>query len=167
MEEKRAQSSPLSTCANFLATGFYSGLCPKAPGTAGTVVAMLLVFVAHWTYPQATLQIILPLAIATTLLGILSANYLCRIGFYGESKDPKQIVIDEFAGYFVALIGLDLSPTILVLAFFWFRVFDILKPPPVSTAEKLPLGYGIVLDDVVAGIYAAFAVRITLLIIGG
>lgn len=146
--------------AHCFATGFYSGYFPWAPGTAGTITALILLFALHGFFPQAMEPSFgVALAATVTLLGIVSANYVCRSGHFGANKDPKQIVIDEFAGFYVAVIALD-SITALTLAFVWFRVFDILKPPPVRNLEKLPEGYGIILDDVAAGLFAAVVTRI-------
>ena len=72
----------------------------------------------------------------------------------------KKIVIDEFAGYFVTIIGGGVDLLSLTVAFVAFRIFDIGKPPPVKQVERLPKGSGVVVDDVVAGIYANLAVLV-------
>ena len=103
------------------------------------------------------------LALFTTALGIFTADRVFRSGLYGEGReDPQQIVIDEFAGYFVTIIGLPHTTTGLVVGFVLFRLFDIAKPPPIRKVEDLPGGWGIVLDDVMAGVYANLAARLLL-----
>lgn len=163
-ESARGQALRIAL-ANFIATGCYSGYSPWAPGTAGTLTSLVLLFLLYNVFPAAdSLFTSISLAVLTCIIGIYSANILCRIQHYGETKDPKQIVVDEFAGYFVAVVGLGADLSVLITAFVWFRIFDIVKPPPIRRIEQLPLGYGIVLDDVVAGIYAAIATRATLLL---
>lgn len=146
----------LEHACDFFATGFYSGRLPVAPGTWGSAAAMLLA----WLMAQSgmvfnSISLMVLVAVAVTLLGILTANVVCRRGFYGERRqDPGEIVIDEFAGYFVSIIGTQGTVTELLIAFFLFRIFDIAKPWPVRNLEKYPDGYGIMLDDVMAGVYA-------------
>ncbi len=150
--------------ANFFATGFYSGYCPVAPGTAGTLTATVLAGLFYYLIPSlATPFSGILLALFTIIIGIIAANAICDSGCYGEEvKDPQQIVIDEFAGYFVAIIGLEGRLMPMIIAFFCFRLFDITKPPPVRQLENLPRGYGIMLDDVMAGVYAAVLCRAAL-----
>ncbi|HQH25783.1 MAG TPA: phosphatidylglycerophosphatase A [Oligoflexia bacterium] len=150
--------------ANFAATGFYSGYWPWASGTAGSLAAAVLAyFLLNYVPVTASLSGGICLAAAFTLLGVYSANIVCDAGLYGpENKDPKQIVIDEFAGYFVTIIGLGGGIPELAAAFIAFRIFDIIKPPPARQMEQLPRGYGIVLDDIFAGAYAAAGARVLL-----
>lgn len=152
---------------DFIATGFYSGLSPFAPGTAGTLAALILVYLLYCLFPNIiSLSTSSLLAVFIIIIGIISANAVCKSKRYGESGDPKQIVIDEFAGYFVSIVGLSPQLSTLLIAFVWFRLFDIIKPPPIRKIEQLTGGYGIVLDDVIAGIYAAIATRGVLYLTG-
>lgn len=145
----------LAAC-HFLATGFYSGLAPKAPGTAGTLAAALLYLLTIRLLgldPSGGAVAVLSLAVF--FIGVAAANRLQRSRYYGaETKDPQCIVIDEFAGYFVTLAGHGNSTWTIFLAFVAFRLFDITKPPPIRRIEKLPLGWGIMADDMFAGVYA-------------
>jgi len=88
---------------------------------------------------------------------------ICTIvGFWAAAEaekvignhDPKQIVIDEWAGMAVSLIGVPPRLSSYIVAFILFRIFDVIKPPPARQMEKIPGGYGIVLDDVFAGLYS-------------
>lgn len=72
-----------------------------------------------------------------------------------RSKDPDFVVIDEVAGQLVSLLGVPLSGVSVLTAFVLFRVFDIVKPPPVRQLERLPAGIGIMFDDLAAGLYAS------------
>ena len=154
--------------ANFIATGFYSGYCPKAPGTAGSVAAFGLIFLLYSLAPTlATFQFGLILAITTSIVGIISSNIVCDSGRYGkDKKDPQQIVIDEFAGYFISIIGLPPKILPLLLGLACFRLFDISKLPPIKRLESFPRGYGIMFDDMLAGVYAACLARLILQLIG-
>jgi phosphatidylglycerophosphatase A len=91
------------------------------------------------------------LAILVTLIGIPAATQVSRA--YAR-KDPQFVVVDEVAGQLIALIAVPLQWKTFLASFILFRVFDILKPPPVRQLERLPEGTGIVLDDVAAGLYA-------------
>ena len=146
----------------FLATGFYSGYAPKAPGTAGTAVMAVLCWIAFQLWPDAAQwPVLVIITAAVFVLGVLTANRVVDSGIFvsdpadaRQAKDPKQVVIDEFAGYLVTLVGMGRSPGMLVAAFFAFRFFDILKPFPVNRVQKLKGGAGVVVDDLVAGVFA-------------
>jgi phosphatidylglycerophosphatase A len=99
------------------------------------------------------------LAIVVTLIGIPAATQVARAS---GKKDPSFVVIDEVAGQLIALIAVPLAWKTFLAGFILFRVFDILKPPPVRQLERLPKGTGIVLDDVAAGIYALVVMQLLL-----
>jgi phosphatidylglycerophosphatase A len=105
----------------------------------------------------------MPIAIAAallvTLVGIPAATQVARAS---ETKDPQFVVIDEVAGQLIALIAVPLAWKTFLAGFIFFRIFDILKPPPVRQLEKLPEGTGIVLDDVAAGFYALLVMQLLL-----
>ncbi|MFT4571837.1 MAG: phosphatidylglycerophosphatase A [Hyphomicrobiaceae bacterium] len=156
-----AGRSSLDEIARFLGTGAYSGYSPVAPGTAGTVVAVpLLVGLLALVGTSASAWI--GLLIITTAVAIWSAER-CSVLF--ELKDPGLVVSDEIAGFFVTMAFLPVTPISLVVGFFAFRFFDIVKPAPARQAEALPGGFGIVLDDLVAGVYANLTVRAVLAIL--
>jgi len=137
-----------------LATWFGSGLSPKAPGTCGTIAA--LPFAAAITYFAGPWG----LAVASVLvffIGWLASNRYMEIS--GSGHDPGEIVIDEVAGVWIALLPAGLNPIGFLVGFILFRVFDILKPWPIGWLdEKVGGGLGVMLDDVAAGIVAAIGV---------
>ena len=130
--------------AEMLATCGYLGRIPPAPGTLGAA-AGLGVFLLTRSLP-GWLQLLYLLA--AILLGTWAAARHARA--LGE-KDPGSVVVDEFAGMWLALVGTDPSLTLALLAFVGFRVLDIFKPPPVRQSERLPGGIGIMADDLLAG----------------
>lgn len=147
--------------ARFVATGGWSGLSPIMPGTAGSVVAFLLsLAIFRITASTSHITVGVILAVLCSVVGVLSCSYLLRSSRYdSDDHDPQEFVIDEFAGYFVTVTGLSESSVHLLVGLICFRIFDILKPPPVCTVEHLPGAWGIMLDDIVAGIYATILAR--------
>jgi phosphatidylglycerophosphatase A len=101
--------------------------------------------------PSLRTPLAVTLAVTVVLIGIPAAT---RVARGTRIKDPQFAVIDEVAGQLVALIAVPLGWKSFLAGFILFRVFDILKPPPVRQLEALPEGAGIVLDDVAAGLYA-------------
>ena len=97
------------------------------------------------------------LCIFSVILGIPTST---RVAQAWGKKDPSFVVIDEVAGQILPLIGAPIAWKSLLAAFLLFRVFDILKPPPVRQLERLPEGAGIVLDDVGAGLYALIIMQL-------
>jgi phosphatidylglycerophosphatase A len=138
----------MPTIARVIATWFGCGRSPVAPGTVGTLGALPLWFAVRGGGPKA----VLVTAAAMTLIGVWAAGV-----FAAErgAKDPQEVVVDEVAGVLVALTAAPPSFAGTALAVVLFRVFDITKPFPTRHAEQLPGGWGIVLDDVVAGMQAA------------
>ncbi|MBI2608192.1 MAG: phosphatidylglycerophosphatase A [Deltaproteobacteria bacterium] len=146
-----------------LATGLRSGDLPKAPGTWGTLVSLLLVL---FVVPE--LLSISPFLYVLTLLTfiVLSMWIADKAEKLLEQKDAPRIVIDEMAGFLVATFYLPTTWWVILLAFILFRAGDILKPFPVRWCqENLKGGVGIVFDDVVAGIYTCLLLHIVLLIL--
>ena len=138
----------LRTPAGFLAFGFGSGLAPRAPGTAGTLAALPLA-IALKLLPATIFWLAL---LATFVLGI----YLCevtarRLG----GEDPGGVVWDEMVGFWLTVALLPLQWQWFLAAFVLFRAFDILKPWPIRWLERrFHGGLGIMLDDVMAALYA-------------
>lgn len=139
-----------------LASGFYSGLVPIAPGTAGTIVALILAFL--WLQKYNTVGFLLVFILIGG--GVIISHWAEEI--YGE-KDSPRIVIDEWAGYFVAMLGLGVN--MLIPAFILFRIFDIVKPFPIKNLQQLHGGIGIMLDDVLAGVMANLLIKLILFFI--
>ena len=145
----------------FIATGAGSGYVPLAPGTAGAAVGTLIFVLGLRSLPAPLYLLTLVAAIA---LAIWASD--AAIPLFG-SKDPRQVTIDELVGVLTALALLPRSTSpgndhlLVFLGFLFFRIFDILKPPPVRNIERAaPGGLGIVLDDVAAGLYANLSLRI-------
>jgi phosphatidylglycerophosphatase A len=141
--------------ALILSAWFGAGLLPLAPGTWGTLFGLPLVGLMSRLsvfYAGAFLGLFVVLAIWS--------SHSCREWF--QEDDPSEIVIDEVAGLLLALFLLPLSGVGLFGGFLLFRVFDILKPFPIGRVEKLRGGFGIVADDLVAGLYANLCLRLIL-----
>jgi phosphatidylglycerophosphatase A len=152
-----------SRVAMLIATFFGAGRMRPGPGTWGSAAAVLLwAAIAHQLSPSFRMPAVIAFATCATLIGIPAAT---RVARDTGGKDPQFVVIDEVAGQLIALIAVPLTWKSFLAGFILFRAFDIVKPPPVRQLEALPEGYGIVLDDVMAGIYA-FAVVHLLLVFG-
>lgn len=130
-----------------IATGLYSGYLPKAPGTWGSAVGLLLYYFLH----AVTLPTYLVTVGVLLVLGFFTAGAAEKIL---DRKDPGCVVIDEIVGLLITLTGAPPSPLAWLLGFGLFRFFDIVKPFPVRWIDKkIQGGVGIMLDDVVAGVY--------------
>lgn len=130
-----------------LATWFGCGLSPVAPGTVGTLGALPLYLLVRGGGPVALVAV----AVAVTAIGIWASNAV--VLDLGE-KDPQRIVIDEVAGVLCALAAAPPTWAGVTLAVLLFRLFDITKPFPARRAERLPGGWGVMVDDLVAGAWA-------------
>ncbi len=139
----------VSAVAWTLGTWFGCGRVPKAPGTAGTVGAIPLYLLLART-GRAGVGIA---AMVATFVGVWAASVIAK---QLRSKDPQVVVIDEVAGFLVTMVPVHTVSWQAVLSgFVLFRLLDSLKPWPIRRAEKLPGGWGIVLDDVAAGVFGA------------
>jgi phosphatidylglycerophosphatase A len=137
-----------------IGTFFGAGLLKPGPGTYGSIAAVLLWFIAGHVFQATALALAIGTAVAAvavTLIGIPAATIVAR-----ESglEDPGHVVIDEVAGQLIALIAIPADWRRVLLSLLLFRLFDIVKPPPVRQLERLPEGTGIMLDDVAAGLLA-------------
>ena len=141
---------------HLLSFGFGSGLSPVAPGTAGTLAAIPVYLLLSRLSPAGYLL--------ATLASIAVGVYLCqRTSRALGVHDHAAIVWDEFAGFFISMMFVPVSPLNVVVGFCLFRLFDIVKPWPASVIDtRLRGGLGVMLDDVVAGIYAAILMQIYL-----
>lgn len=145
---KPSASAILKKPAVLLACGLGSGLMPKAPGTFGTLAAIPLYLVMQ---PLGLLNYLL-LTAAFFVLGIWLCHQAIKVF---ERDDPSEVVWDEVVGFLITMIAAPAGWQWLLLGFVLFRIFDIWKPWPVSLADqKLHGGLGIMLDDVIAGVYA-------------
>jgi len=141
-----------------LATGAGAGYIPRAPGTAGTLVAIPLSLLLNRLAADSLPLALLTLA-AVIAVGFWSADRAEAI--FGE-KDAPRIVIDEIAGFMLANFAAPESVSAIIAAFILFRFFDIIKPYPARRAERMPGGIGVVMDDLVAGVYSLLVVRLAM-----
>ena len=147
-------TAPRTLWAWAIATFFGAGLGKPGPGTWGSVAAVLLWALFAWTVHPSPTAIFLALIagiLISIVLGIPAATIAAR---ESGRHDPGFVVIDEVAGQWIALLGSPADWKHALIALFLFRLFDITKPFPARRLERLPAGWGIVFDDVAAGLYA-------------
>ncbi|GAB4231171.1 MAG: phosphatidylglycerophosphatase A [Acidobacteriota bacterium] len=151
----KAETRPI--LALWLATGLGLGRLPAAPGTWASIATVALSLGVYQVWPEAApwlhgggLVFLFPVA-------VWAAG---RTAAWLEDRDPHCVVVDEVLGQSIALLALPPGWLWCLLALAAFRCFDILKPPPVRQLERIPGGWGIVLDDVMAGVYAWLLVRL-------
>ena len=135
-----------------------TGYAPIAPATAAS-----LVFAVLWGLASPVgMPVQVGLLVVVVALGVPAATWMEN----RHGKDPHIVVSDEVAGMIVTYLGVSTGWTGWLVGFFWFRVFDIAKPFPVRRAENLPGGWGITIDDILAGVYAQIFLRLTLMVTG-
>jgi phosphatidylglycerophosphatase A len=140
-----------------LATGFGLGYLPVCPGSFGSLVAVGIYFLLLKLSPPFHLGII----ILIFFMGVWISNYAEIIW---KQNDPGEVIIDEIAGYLITMGLLPFNLIKAAVGFLLFRIFDILKPFPIRNIERIRGGWGIMLDDVMAGLYAALILRILFII---
>ncbi|MGH9669349.1 MAG: phosphatidylglycerophosphatase A family protein [Terriglobales bacterium] len=146
----------------WVATFFGAGHLHPGPGThASLITAVFWWVLAMQLAPSWHLPVLAALALIATLTGIPAAGIVAR---ESGRKDPPQVVIDEVAGQMIAMLSvpyfLPLTWKYLLASLILFRAFDIVKPPPVRQLERLPGGWGIMLDDVAAGLLALLSLQL-------
>lgn len=135
---------------------FYVGYIPKASGTFGSLFGLLFFLIKGFE----RIEILLPVTLICFFIGILTSNVMVKR--YGE--DPSVVVVDEVVGMWVTILVFEilsrtnLSLFYILVSFFAFRFFDIVKIQPAKYFDDLPNGFGIMMDDVIAGIYAGAVV---------
>ncbi len=142
-----------------IGTVFKTGYIPIAPGTIGSIVGLLV----FWLIKDS----------ASFTVEVLVVTILFFVGVWASTiveqvlqrQDPGVVIVDEVVGMLVALMLLPPTTTVIFLAFFLFRLFDIVKPYPARWCEQLSRGWGIMMDDVVAGLYVNVLLHITLWIV--
>ena len=140
------------------------GYLPLAPGTWGSLVGVGIFLLLVWSIPAPALVAVVLVAIAAvTCIGTWAAT---RTEQLAGKKDPGKVVVDEVAGQFIALFPLTLftrwSTLAVIVSFILFRFFDIVKPYPANRLQELNGGAGVMLDDLVAGVYGAVIVSVVL-----
>ena len=135
----------------FAATFFYLGKLPYIPGSWGSLGALIL-----WIFLPLSYSLQLMIIIIMFSIGIISSK---KMADATNDHDPSEVVIDEATGMGIALFMLPHSTAIYTMAFILFRIFDIFKPSFIYRAQKLPGGWGIMFDDILAGIFALLICR--------
>jgi phosphatidylglycerophosphatase A len=148
-----------ATLATVIATGFGSGYSPFAPGTAGSLVGLLFV----WPLMQLPGAGQVAAVAILFLVGVVASTHVARrVGI----EDPGIVVVDEIMGMWASLLFLPLTWWTVGIGFVLFRIMDIVKPYPARQLEHLPEGWGIMADDLMAGIYANLVLRGLLMLWG-
>ena len=132
--------------AVLVATVFGAGYSPVAPGTVGSAVTVLLLWLIPFSRGGLVLFLVVVIAVGTWAAHIAER----RLG----GKDPGAIVIDEVAGMTLSVVLFPLTPAVLLGGFVLFRIFDVVKPPPAHASQRLGGGVGVMIDDLIAGLYA-------------
>jgi phosphatidylglycerophosphatase A len=145
----------MNLLARISATGFFVGLFPIAPGTFGSLLAVVL----YWLIPGSETIHLVWFLMMLFFLGVWSSG---RMEIVTGKKDNSIIVIDEIVGQLITLVLVAKSLKWLAIGLFLFRLFDIVKPFPVRSCERLKSGWGVMMDDVVAGVYAALCLQIVI-----
>ncbi|MGB9892059.1 phosphatidylglycerophosphatase A [Thermodesulfovibrio sp. Kuro-1] len=140
-----------------IATVLFIGYFPFAPGTVCSAVTMIFLDLFKPSY-----MVVLTILIVSIITGIIASE---RIEKASNKKDPSYIVIDEFAGYLTSILFIPINWQNLLIAFILFRIFDIIKPPPIRQIEKkLKGGLSIMMDDIIAGLITNVLIRIFLML---
>lgn len=142
----------MNRVARTLATWFGCGLVPRAPGTAGSLGALPVYFLA---FRLGGVWAVVGAAVLATLVGLWASDVVAR---ETKLKDPQIVVIDEVAGMLISLIPATPHFATVAVAFVAFRVLDSTKPWPIAPLERFPGGVGIMMDDVGAGVVSALLV---------
>ncbi|MCS7228477.1 MAG: phosphatidylglycerophosphatase A [Candidatus Kryptonium sp.] len=143
----------ISTFSKLIATGFFSGYFPIAPGTAGSVIAILI----YWFLLNSSIQLLI-LSVLFLIIGIFTSAEFER----KNGHDPSVVVVDEMVGMWISLLFIEKKFLNVLIAFLIFRAMDIIKPPPAKKFDRMSGGIGIMIDDVIAGIYANILTQIIL-----
>lgn len=138
-----------------IASCFYIGYIPGAPGTYGSLFALLLI--SQFEILTNIFSIILFI-----LIGLVFSTLMEK---QSKKRDDQRIIIDEFAGMLITFYLVPINFLYLVLGFVLFRLYDIFKPYPIKKLQKLPAGWGIMVDDILAGLYARIVLYIIIILI--
>ncbi|MDH3267777.1 MAG: phosphatidylglycerophosphatase A [Ignavibacteria bacterium] len=142
----------------FIGSGFYTGYFPIASGTVGSLGAILIYMIPGFE----NLFIIIPATLIFIVYGIyIGTKFEAQYG-----KDPAECTVDEFVGTWISLIALPKTVWIIVAAFFLWRILDIIKPPPARNLERLKGGLGIMIDDVISGLYTLIIMHLVVYLLG-
>ncbi|HEY3190602.1 MAG TPA: phosphatidylglycerophosphatase A [Solirubrobacteraceae bacterium] len=141
-----------------IATVFGVGYAPVAPGTVGSAVAALVLWIVPFSRVGLAVFLVTVVVVGTWAADVAER----RLG----GKDPGAIVIDEVAGMTVSVALLPLTPAVLLGGFVLFRIFDVVKPPPAQASQRLGGGVGVMIDDLIAGVYALAVLVLSRAVVG-
>ncbi|MCI0662050.1 MAG: phosphatidylglycerophosphatase A [Acidobacteria bacterium] len=166
-------SDPADQLALIIATGFGIGFIPFAPGTFGSILGLLIAYFLMSIFSHDVILLQNSIIIVSVILAILGIWASSRAEKIFDQKDAGQIVLDEVCGQLISFLFI--APYIRrlggewiwwgIAGFFLFRALDIIKPYPLKELEQIRGGLGVMLDDIIAGIYAAVVLSIALLLI--
>lgn len=141
-----------------MGSGFYTGFSPIVSGTVGSLAAIAIYLIPGFE----NLYVIVPVALIFFVYGVFVGDkFEIQYG-----KDPSECTIDEIVGTWISLIGLPKTIWIVTITFVIWRILDIVKPPPARNIEKIKGGLGIMLDDVISGIYTLFIMHLVVYLLG-
>jgi len=140
--------------AHLVASIFFTGKLPIAPGTWGSLVALVIWYLTIPYISSITLIVTIVIILG---LGVYTSSITEK---YFKENDPSSVVIDEWVGQWIALLFIPQSVVWGVIAFALFRIFDIWKPYPIRKLDELDGGWGIMLDDVLAGVYSLIIIQV-------
>jgi phosphatidylglycerophosphatase A len=148
----------INSFEKLIGSGFYTGFFPVASGTIGSLAALIIYLIPGFEQ----LFIIIPFTLILIVYGIFLGNKF-EINY---GKDPSECTVDEIVGTWISVIALPKTLWIIVAAFFLWRILDIIKPPPARNLERLKGGLGIMIDDVISGIYALIIMHLIVYLFG-
>jgi len=142
----------------FIGSGFFTGYFPIASGTVGSLAALIIYLIPGFEQ----LFVIIPSIVIFMVYGIyVGTKFEAEYG-----KDPAQCTIDEVVGMWISLVALPKTFAIVAIAFILWRILDIIKPPPARNLERLKGGLGIMIDDVISGIYTLIIMLLVVYLFG-
>jgi len=153
-----SRNTILTPAARIIASFFYVGFIPVIPGTFGSLAAFPIYY---FLVLAGSRQIYLGTIVGIILLGFWAAG---RAEADSKIVDPSFVVLDEVAGQLITLFLIPVSWKFWIIGFVIFRLMDIVKPFPAGQAERLPGGFGIMLDDVMAGIYSNLILQLVVFV---
>ena len=148
----------INSFEKFIGSGFFTGYFPVASGTVGSVAAIVIYLIPGFEQ----LVVIIPATLVIIFYGMyIGTKFEAEYG-----KDPAQCTIDEVAGTWISLIALPKTVGIIIATFLLWRILDIIKPPPARNLERLKGGLGIMIDDVISGIYTLIIMHLVVYLFG-
>jgi phosphatidylglycerophosphatase A len=146
LQNRADQPHSLPLLTRCIGTFFFSGYTPAAPGTAGSLLALVPLLL----FPGIGTAVLVAMIAAGIVLGVWASRRFELV--FGD--DPQMVVIDEAVGMWITMLLVPITWYTILAGFILFRLFDIVKPPPARRLEAVPHGWGVMLDDIAAGIYA-------------